>query len=268
MVPCDVYINLTFHHDNSTEGFDEMIGNDVHVHLYKDDSLCRTFRVPYADIRGGRKFRIRKTFDGGFTIAAWAVPKDGNENMIPLAGEHPYFSTATIGHKNMARSETLHCSSLDDLFLGVVKENSNDTPPDAHYAVSMKNTLCKVSVFVDPVLFEESSVQGDPNIHIRGTAQGETLEMESHGEEVCVRTTLDQKTSDGMITANAVGVMPAYNNQYVSVTAKSGDVAVFSVETGELSGPGKEITILVKGLTAEIKVNGWRVKTTSVIFNK
>lgn len=266
MVEC-AYIDLTFHYENSTEAFDGTIGNDVQVYLYKDDYLCQTLKIPYGQIRGGKKVRIYKTFDGPFQIAAWAVPKGGNAAIIPLPEDQSNFSTSVIGHNDIMSYAITHYAPIDDIYLGVVKENNDKIRPDAHYIVPMKDLLCRVNVFVESVLLEDASASGDSKIHLKGSARAETLEMEPYGEEICVDAGLNQQTQTGFIRTPTLGIMPSFQGKHLSVIAQCGDRTVLTVETGELAVPGKEITIIIKGLTAEIRVNGWKVKTTSIIFN-
>lgn len=267
MDDCGGVLNLTFSHGNSTEEFDHIIGNDVRVYLYKEDKLHQVVEVPYEKIKGGQKYRIRKTFSGKMDIAAWAIPQNGKPEMIPDKEEHAFFSTSTLKHREQTYADQLSvCEPLDDLFLGVVSAQDESLSTESNYLISMRNTVCKVNVFAESTLFESVEAKGDPLIHLGGCSRGATLALKPFGEEVCIKTGFNEVDKEGLISTNPIGLMPSCENKTISVTAFKGNTELFRINTEEFSEPGKEITIIIKGMTAEIKVNGWRVRVTSIIF--
>lgn len=265
---CDDYVLLTFHYENSTARFDEVIGNDVRVYFYQDDQLCQAIDIPYSEISGGKTYRLKRQLKGGFRINAWAVGNDGNKGVIPSTEEHAVLSKATIGYRNLEFRATPFSSSSDGLYLGMVDETGDSyAGSNKLYVVPMKYTLCKVKVIADKSLFDATSTLGTPAVYLNGCASEESLTLEPLGAELAVPAYLDQNIDDQTIATIFTGLMPSHENKTISVTAYSGEHKLFTVESDEISVPGKEIVIVIKGQVADIHVNGWRVKTTSVIFN-
>jgi len=71
---CPDYIRLTFVYEKAGKGYDEVIGNDVHLRLYKDGIIFLDRIIPYGEIAGEKEYVIKKQVTGEIDVVAWAVP--------------------------------------------------------------------------------------------------------------------------------------------------------------------------------------------------
>lgn len=273
---CNSTLYLTFQHNKSTEEFDAKIGNDVQVYVYKNDKLHHSVKVPYSDIQGGKEVPIKKSFTGQLSIAAWAVPNGGGDvGAIPVFEKDSKFSASTIKHADITTNNSSLCSPVPDLYLGTLKEQDEFIMEDSHYKIDMGNTICRVEVIVEPIgLIDSYLVNGAPSIRVGGSSRGATLDLEPSGDEVLVYSELRENNSEDIYSTGVFGMMPSYKDsdkfpegKPISITGFAGDTQMFTIEdTDQYSRPGDKVKIVITGPTAQIYVNGWRVKTTNVTF--
>lgn len=257
---CNSILWLTFHHKDTPQGFDNTIGNDVHVYVYKNDKYHHTVVIPFEDIEGGQEYPLRKTFTGQLSIAAWAIPKSVSGGVIPDIKDQKEFSTSVIGHNTRGESSSLY-DPMADLYLGTI-DTYEHVLEDAHHVVSMNNTVCKANIFVDPSIIEPYLSHGAVNVKISGIGRESTLLHKSSGEEISVYAGLLKDS--GEYTSDYVGLMPGYKDKNIILTVSCGDYDIFTVDTGLKSVPGDILTIRVSGTIVEIYLNGWKVKTINL----
>lgn len=255
---CAAYMSFVFQHRASVEGFDGEIANDVYLHIYRDDILHRTLRVPYGEIAGGREYRVKKEFTGRLSVAAWAVLPDGDVSIIPSAEINGRYSTAEIAHTPATRAAEYY-HPLTDLYLGRVDVDSNKEE-ESVYVVDMVNTTCGVTVNVHTDIFFDPA-DGDAAIYLDGPASKCNLDLTPTGGDAVVRTAAGKK-SDRTFTTNRFNVLPTPTGRTLSVRGMSGENETFLVVTDETASPGDEITIDIYGAEAFITINGWRSKYT------
>ncbi len=257
---CEAYLKLSFRHENSVKEFDDIIKNDVYVRIYKDDKLHQDILIPYQQIAGGKEYRVKKSFTGQLSIASWAVPPTGSSDAIPKIEVQSYFSSSAIREGTIVYNAAEFLSPMNDLYLGIVKDAYEEIALESSYIISMHNVVCRLNVKAALALFPSPGT--NPHLNIAGTAGEISLEMEPLGEEAIIYAGLEKADADWL--SLSVGLLPQYSDHTIKLTAYSNDNKLFTVDTEEVSIPGKIITVIISGMQAEIRVNGYRVRTTYI----
>ncbi len=254
---CPSVISMSFTHNDSTQEFDDKIGNDIHLQIYKDDILFSAIVVPFEEVKGGRELEIRKEFIGDVDIVAWAVP-----SVSSMPGQIPdYLEGESKSNKILQLSGATKSSNFEamgDLFLGTVSYHDTDISRQTSYKVNFLNCICQFSVSVyDSELFQPGGET--PAIEIYGSKSEMNLDFDPLGQDAIITAGMTYDETNKALRTGKQGLLPSAEDQYLSFTAFKGDTPVFTVETNHQSKPGSVIEVEIIRGGVILTVDGWRV---------
>ncbi|MCC8153465.1 MAG: FimB/Mfa2 family fimbrial subunit [Tannerellaceae bacterium] len=257
---CPDYISLSFQSTKSGKTYDEVIGNDVHLRIYKDNVLHSAGIIPYEEIKGGKECRIRKEVTGDMDIIAWAIPA-GEEFVgeIPEPAEDNSKRGEMLVMQANSRSESDTYSSMGHLYLGTFNYYDTDISEAVRVDLPMQSCICQFT----------ATLQGNPDIYtsgqeekvwfeIYGTKSGMDLDFNPQGGDAIIPVDLHEY-EDGILRTDMHGLLPSEDEQYISVKAYKGETHVFTVYTEYQSRPGDIIHIDVFSKSVTVYVNDWRI---------
>ncbi|MCC8155336.1 MAG: FimB/Mfa2 family fimbrial subunit [Tannerellaceae bacterium] len=260
---CPDYMSLSFQYNKSGKNYDEAIGNDIHLRIYKDNVLHSSGVISYEDIKGGKEYRIRKEVTGDMDIIAWAVP--AGEEFIGEIPE-PAPDKSKKGEMLMMQSTSRggNFESMGYLYLGTYNYYDTDITEGVRIEVPMMDCICQFT----------ATLQGNPDIYtsdqkepvwfeIHGTKSGMDLEFNPLGDDAVVPAELNED-ENGILRTQMHGLLPSDEGQLISVKAYKGDTHIFTVHTDHQSRPGDIIHLDVYGTTVVLYINDWRIMDASV----
>jgi len=256
---CPSYLRLTFLHDNSAEEFDRIIGNDIHLMIYKDDVLESIRIIPYEEIADGREHRIRKTVSGTIDVVAWASPvSDPNVEPLPEYSVWDKKSSAVLQAKPATRAREY--LSMGSIYLGVETFQDNDITREVVCPVSLINCISKVtvSVFSDEG-FGGENAEENMRIELSGSKNGMDLNFQPIGEDAMISASLEYNDVKGCFESGQQGLLPSADDQYLTVHGYRGETLSFIVRTDLQARPGSVFNIEIYRKTVMIEVDGWRI---------
>ncbi|MCD8041700.1 MAG: FimB/Mfa2 family fimbrial subunit [Tannerellaceae bacterium] len=261
---CPGYMKFTFQYDGTSEGYDETIGNDIHLRIYKDDVLYSTGIIPYENIKKGKEHRIRKDMTGEIDIVAWAVPtQEEFVGEIPTPSANQSKTDEVLAMKTSTRTTTYH-ESMGELYLGTFTHQEDNILTDTEYAISMGDCISQFTAAIHnmPELYtagQEETVW----LMVHGTKSEMDIQFNPQGEDAAVRTEFIEYT-EGIIKTDRHGLLPSAKDQYIKVDIYKGDEFRGTIKTQIQSIPGGRIHLDIYRSVVTISVDSWRINTEVV----
>lgn len=252
---CYASMNLMFKYKNSNRHFDEVIGNDVILHLYQDKELKSIERIPYARIKNGNAYPMEKRYSGHIDLVAWAVPSaSGTET--PTASYGYNYDDFLLEH----RTRSISFSPIAaDLFLGTETLQNNNIDTESTHVIYMAEIACLVQVNVENAA---NTPNNEYSVIVEGVMSSMSLQREAKGEMARVFASLNGTDEANRYTTNFFGVLPSAEEQTVSVSLyHNGNIAA-KINTGEKAVSAAEIIVNINlGVSVQVIVDGWDIHT-------
>jgi len=256
---CTGYIRLSFLYDESVEGFDNQIGNDVHLRIYRNNILQSVGVIPYASISGGQEYLIRKEVTGEIDIVAWAIPS--NEDFvgeIPSVSEDRSKTGELLTMSPTTRGSLYRSTGL--LYLGTMTHEETSLTGESAYRVGMRDCIAQFTAAIHnvPEYFmpgHEESVW----LVVEGTKSEMDIDFNPRGEDAEVYAEFTELAENHVIRTDRQGLLPSGEDQYLVVRIYRGEDYLGRIVTDIQSRPGDVIHLDIYRDRVTIQVNDWRV---------
>lgn len=261
---CAGYMCFTFLHDESAEGYDEEIAGDVHLRIYQDNVLYDSGIVSYAEIRGGREYRVRKEVTGEIDIVAWAVPSLSEfTEKIPEVSEDKERTGELLVMEPATRQGTYR--SLGSLYLGTFTHDETSLTTETKYPISMKSCVAKFTATIHNVseLYEPGQ-QEEIYIIIHGSKAEMDVDLTPKGEDAPVAADFTEVLAPGIIKTKEHGLLPTAEGEYLSIEAYRDEEYHGRMTTDIRVRAGDIVHIDIYRHTVSVYINDWRVSEESI----
>jgi hypothetical protein len=271
---CPADMELSFRIDDLYEGgnFDERVGNDVLLYIFKDNVCVERIIVPYNEIAQGKRYVIRKSeqISGNLQMVAWAVPGGRNANELPSWQIGAPLGSTDISLETLGN--TGYYSAVSNrLYLGTLSVNEKLSEPTSH-SIGMNYSYCRVEVHVTEPTGSILNVPEGASIHVLGSKAGMNMQLHGTGSNAIVVTKLDNPEKDGVrFTTGRFGIFPSAEGETISVEIFAGDARLATLNVPKENLPkGAEVGgLLVFEYTVNsgnftLTVNGYRVNIYDV----
>jgi hypothetical protein len=271
---CPANMLVSFHIDDRHEAgdFDERIGNDVLLYIFKDSVCTAKMIVPYGEIAQGKKYAIRKTeqISGNLQMVAWAVPANGDATILPswqigapLASTDIFLDpVGNMGHFAPVNKE---------LYIGTLSVVENIKESTSH-SIGMNYSYCRVEVHVKDPSGSLLSVPQGASIRVLGSMSGMSMQLQGTGKNAIVATGLKNPESDKIhFTTGRFGVYPSAKDNTISIEIYAGDTRLVTLNVPRENLPkGAEAGGLlifeytINSGSFTLSINGYRVNIYNV----
>ncbi|MCC8134834.1 MAG: FimB/Mfa2 family fimbrial subunit [Tannerellaceae bacterium] len=260
---CTGYLRLSFLYDGTAEGYDERIGNDIHLRIYRNNILHSAGIIPYERIAGGQEYLVRKEVTGEIDIVAWAIPSGEDwVGEIPTIAED-YSKTGEL-LQMQPRSRSLSYHSIGLLYLGTMTHDETNLTEETAYPVLMNDCVAQFTAAIHHV--PDHYIPGQEKniwLTVHGTKSAMDIDFTPLGEDAIVYAAFTEKEEDGVIRTTRQGLLPSAEDQYLAVDIYRGDEYQGRIETDIQARPGDFIHLDIYRDRVTIYVNDWRVFETS-----
>jgi len=249
---CPDFIRITFVHEGTTKGYDEVIGNDVDLRIYKNNIFYSRQIIPYEEIKGGNEYLIKKEFTGEVDIIAWAIPT--REQLVGTIPDVP-----ESGEKIAQRVTN---RSIGHLYLGKVEYQDNDISQQVKVKLPMNDCIARFTAAFHTKTEELESEH--PNAPTRIDIHGTTTEMDINftptGEEAVINVPFVEKDKNGVLRTAKHALLPAATeNTFLTIKAYKEDIHLFTITTNHIAQPGDNIHVDIYSKHVNILINDWRI---------
>jgi hypothetical protein len=267
-------MRISFHINDryETGNFDERIGNDILLYIFRD-SVCVAKRiVPYSDIAQGKSYVIQKTelISGNLQMVAWGVPGGRSANDLPSWQIGDSLSSTDIFLE--AIGNTGYYAAINNrLHLGTLSVNEKVYEPTS-YSIGMNYCYCRVEAHVTERSGSILNVPGGARVHVLGSMSGMNMQLLGTGKDAIVTTSLDNPSNDKIhFTTGRFGIFPSAEGKTISIEIYAGNarVATLNVPRENMPKGAEAGGLLVFEYTINsdsftLTVNGYRVNIYDV----
>lgn len=250
--------------------YDTRVGNDVLLHIFRDDRLVSTLDIPYAEIQSGKEYTIRKTagMDGNLELVAWAVPPSKTTAYIPSCAIGGRLEDHYLSMEWFTRAMVLNNPRLCDIYLGRI---SSTEPVDKHttHKVAMIHAGCRITVNITD---ERGALDAASRACANGTMSRMNMSKEGFGTDALVYIDLDCPTGNALnYTTGQFSVLPSPEGQELSIGIlnTNGSLTTLTVPQdnmprGAQAGDFIVFDYILGQTTFALTINGFRQVLSSV----
>ncbi|MCC8142898.1 MAG: FimB/Mfa2 family fimbrial subunit [Tannerellaceae bacterium] len=260
--PAAGYMVFTFHHEANEENYDEAIGNDVHLRIYRNNKLHSAGIIPYSQIKDGKEYRIKKEVTGEIDVVAWAAL--ANEDFvaeIPAPSEDEMITGELLTMSPITRATVY--SSIGQLYLGTFTHEEEDLTAETAFPVNMNDCIAQFTATIHnvPEYYEPGQTE-TVWLEIEGTKSQMDIRFTPKGEDAIVMVEFTEIENNEILKTSKHGLLPSAQDQYLAVRVYRGDELQGTIYTEIQSRPGDRIHLDISRTTIQITVNDWRVFET------
>lgn len=248
--------------------YDEIIGNDVFLTIYQDETLAFTNLIPFDNISGNRAYTYYKQIAGDLYIVGWAV-KAGSTSALPEFTLGESLLDRYIEMTRVDDGNNLYYPFEEEFYIGALTLQDDKIDVSTTHEIRMVDVACGVRVILED--YDGIFADTDFTINISGIMSRLNLYLQGVGEQAEVEASM-QGDGTGYYETGTFKVLPSSDEQTVDISLYADDTLVAVVRTNEKASSGDNIYVHFKfssegGVTMAsvyLKVNDWEIMNVDV----